>query len=86
MKLALEAITTNTLDKAKLEEAGLALKKKIEDLKVLGQLHNSVNVIKFATEDLTIRRVKLNDCHVHDSIDHRKKELNKYYMQVESIN
>jgi len=39
----------------------LALKTKIEEL---GELHNSVSLIKFATADLTIRRVKLGDCHV----------------------
>lgn len=58
---ALSALNSDSSEKTKLEEGALALKIKMEEL---GELHNSVSLIKFATADLTIRRVKLGDCHV----------------------
>ena len=77
MKSALSALSSDSSEKIKIEEAGLRLKAKMEEF---GELHNSVSLIKFATADLTIRRVKLGDCHVQESLAYRKQELSKYYV------
>lgn len=69
MQRALAELNSESIDKSKLEEAGLALKSKIEEF---GELQANVKVIKFATQDLTVRRIKLGDCHVQESLAYRK--------------